>query len=132
MGLYSVLGFLEGAPCACRTWFTPGGDKMTKLLADDITNPLKKTETEGALKSPSAKPYSHFYILRQRRSMLSSLAERIFRSYRDSLLRLVLRGLSSCYHRIQFERSIRGTPRFDAVRRCVVLPQLEMEKAFVR
>src|SRR5438067_643574 len=84
-----------------------------------ITSRLEKPETEGALPSQSAMPYTRFCTLRQTRSMFSSLAEGILRSYRGSLLRLALRGLCSCYHRIRFERSIRGTLRFDAVRRCV-------------
>jgi hypothetical protein len=71
------------------------------------------------LASQSAAPDTHFHTLRQTRSMFSSLAELILHSYRGSLLRLTLRGLRSCYHRIRFERSIRGTLRFDVVRRCV-------------
>jgi hypothetical protein len=71
------------------------------------------------LKSQSAKSCIRFCTLRQQCSMFLSLAEWMSHSYRGSLLRLTLRGPSSCYHRIRFERAIRGTPRFDAVRRCV-------------
>lgn len=84
-----------------------------------ITSPRQKIESMNALASQLATPDTRFYTLRQRRSMFSSLAEWILRSYRGSLLRLVLRGLRSCYHRIRFERSIRGTLRFDAVRQSI-------------
>ena len=84
-----------------------------------ITNRLRRTETEDALKCQTVKPDTRFYTSRQTRSMFAVLAERILRSYRGSLLRLALRGLCSYYHRIRFERSIRGTLRFDVVRRCV-------------
>jgi len=84
-----------------------------------ITSAQQKTESMNASASQSAKPDTRFYTLCQRPSMSSSLVEVILRSYRGSLLRLVLRGLRSSYHRIRFERSIRGTLRFDAVRQCV-------------
>ena len=38
---------------------------------------------------------------------------------RSTAGRIALRGLCSCYHRIRFERSLRGTLKFDAVRQSV-------------
>jgi len=84
-----------------------------------ITNPRQKTESLNALASQSAAPGIRVCTLSQKRSILSSLGEWIARCYRGSLLRLALRGLCSYYHRIRFERSIRGTLRFDAVRQSV-------------
>src|SRR6266446_2499233 len=72
-----------------------------------------------ALLSQSAAPGIRVRTLSQKRPMFSSLAEKILRSYRGSLLRLALRGVRSCYHRIRLERSIRGTLKFDAVRRSI-------------
>jgi hypothetical protein len=69
----------------------------------------------------SAMPDIRDCILSPRHPMFSVLAGRIQRFYRGSLLRLVLRALGSCYHRIRFERSLRGTLRDDAVRRSVPL-----------
>ncbi len=66
-------------------------------------------------------PDTRFRTLRQRDSNLSPLREWIPQWYRRSLLRVVLRGLCSCYHRMAFERSLRGTLRDDAVRRSVPL-----------
>jgi hypothetical protein len=80
-----------------------------------------KTKSMDPLVSLSAGPEIRFCTLRPRRSMFSSLAGWILRSYRGSLLRLILRGLRSSYHRIRFERSIRGTLRDDAVRQSVPL-----------
>lgn len=84
-----------------------------------ITNPRQKTESLNALASQSAAPGIRVCTLSQKRSILSSLGEWIARCYRGSLLRLALRGLCSYYHRIRFERSIRGTLRFDAVRQSI-------------
>lgn len=82
-------------------------------------SPRQRPESMAVLESPSAEHETLAYILRQRRSTFEPLAGWILRSYRDSLLRSVLRVLCSSYHRIQFERSIYGTLRFDAVRQCV-------------
>jgi hypothetical protein len=84
-------------------------------------NLQQKTETEGTLIAQSVKPDVRWRILPVKRSTSSTLVERLHRSYRGSLLRLVLRGLCSCYHRMRFERSLRGTLRDDAVRRSVPL-----------
>jgi hypothetical protein len=93
---------------------------MAAIQSSMITDPPEETpEMEGVLASHAAKPETRFYILRQRHSRFSSLREGILRWYRGSLLRLVLRGLRSSYHRIQFERSINGTLRFAAVRQSV-------------
>ncbi len=78
-----------------------------------------KLETPNSLVPQSAEPDSRVYTLRQTRSMLSSLAQGILHSYRGSLLRLVLRALGSSYHRSRFERSLRGTLKFDAVRQSI-------------
>src|SRR5258708_26246401 len=71
------------------------------------------------LVSQSAAPDTHFDTSRQTPPIFSSLDETILRSYLGSLLRLALRGLRSCYHRIRLERSIRGTLKFDAVRQSI-------------
>lgn len=78
-------------------------------------------ESKTALQSQLGVPEIHVRILSRQRSTLLLLRERLVRSYRGSLLRLVLRGVCSCYQRIRFERSIRGTLRDDAVRRSVPL-----------
>jgi|ERR1700733_2725714 hypothetical protein len=83
------------------------------------TSPQQRTESTKALASQSAAPEIRVCRLSQKRSIAAVLAEEILRSYRGSLLRLVLRGLRSSYHRIRFERSIGVTLRFDAARRCV-------------
>jgi hypothetical protein len=85
------------------------------------TSHPKKTECMDVLASQSGEPGIRFCMLRQKRSTFSALAERILRSYRGSLLRRILRGLCSCYHRIRFEQSIHGTLRDDAVRQSVPL-----------
>ncbi|SRR5258708_37548717 len=84
-----------------------------------IRSPRSKIESLTALASQSAAPGSRFCTLSQKRPTLSFLGGLTARFYRGSLLRPVLRGVCSCYHRICFERSIRGTLRFDAVRQSI-------------
>lgn len=84
-----------------------------------ITDLQQKTGSANAFVSQSARPEIRVCTLSQKRPMLVSLAEWILRSWRGSLLRLVLRALHNCYRRMGFERSLRGTLRFDAVRRSI-------------
>src|SRR5450631_1571664 len=79
----------------------------------------RKFESMNSLASQSAKPDIRVRTLSQKRSIFSSLAQWILGSYRGSLLRLALRGLSSYCHRMDFERSLRGTLRFDVVRQSI-------------
>jgi hypothetical protein len=72
-----------------------------------------------ALPASPAKPDARVCTLSQTHPIFVSLREWIRRSYRGSLLRLAICGLRSCYHRIHFERSLRGTLRFDGVRRSI-------------
>jgi hypothetical protein len=79
----------------------------------------KMVEYTTALASQTVTSGIRACTLSQKRSMLISLGGWILGLYRGSLLRLALRGLCSCYHRIAFERSLRGTLRFDAVRQSI-------------
>ncbi len=73
------------------------------------------------MKSPLVEPYIRFRILPRRYPSWSFHRERTRRWYQRSVVRLAIRCLCSCYHRMAFERSSRGTLRDDAVRRSVPL-----------
>ena len=81
----------------------------------------RNTETDNSFRFLPAKPDVHFRTLPQKRPIPLLLREWLRHLYRGSVLRLVLRGLRSCYHRIQFERRLSGTLRDDAVRQSVPL-----------